>query len=113
VTNRKLEDITSKELYAFIGTIIATGQNCEKRLHLDDMWTGSKHCLQPFSGTAMSNKRYKSVFRFIRLDDTEKRQNHISAAKSKLEAVHSTFDQFSLACTRSYSSGCNLPADEG
>jgi len=100
--------MTSKELYAFIGVLIAI----EKRVRLDDMWTSSKHCLQPFSGAAMPKNRYKSGFRFIRLDDTEKKQNRISATKNKLEAIHSTFEKFSLACTENYSLGRNFPADE-
>jgi len=62
VANRKQEDITSKELYAFIGVLIATGRNRGRRLHLDDMWTSSKHCVQPFSGTAMSKNSTNQSF---------------------------------------------------
>jgi hypothetical protein len=43
----------------------------------------------------------------------KKKQNRLSATKNKLEAIHSTFDQFSLACTENYSSGCNFTTDEG
>lgn len=61
----------------------------------------------------MSKNRYKSVFRFIKFDDTETRQNRISATKNKYEAIVSTFDQFSVTCTENCSSCCNLTADEG
>jgi hypothetical protein len=34
--------IMSKELYAFIGFLIAVKQNHGKRLHLDKMWTSNE-----------------------------------------------------------------------
>jgi hypothetical protein len=60
----------------------------------------------------MSKDRYQSLFRFIRFDSTETRQNRINAMTERLEAFHSIFDQFSQACTENYSSGCNLTVDK-
>jgi hypothetical protein len=114
VANRKLEGYyIQRTIRIYWGSNFNGAKSREKRVHLDDMWTSCKQCLQPFSGTAMSRNRYKSVFQFIRLDDAEKKQNRISATKNKLEAIHSNFYQFSLTCTENYSSGCNLNTDEG
>jgi len=60
----------------------------------------------------MSKDRYQSLFRFLRFDNTETKQNRVSAMKEKLEAFHSIFDQFSQGCTENYSSDCNLTADK-
>jgi hypothetical protein len=44
----KWKNITPKELYAFIGILIALRQNHGKRLHLDKMWTSNVVFAQSF-----------------------------------------------------------------
>jgi len=93
-----------KELYAFIGILIAVGQNHGKRLYFDKMWTSNELFAQSFVTAVMSRYMYTSTFWFIRLDNT--------AVKDKLEAICSILDQFAEARNENYSPGCNLTIDE-
>jgi len=100
VKNRKLEGYYTQTTVCFNRDSNICREKLWVRLHLDKMWTNNKFFAQLLFTAAMSRVRFKLVYWFTRLGNTETRQKHKWATRDKLKAIHSIFDQFYEACMK-------------
>jgi len=73
------KNITSQELYAFLGVLICAGANNSNIDHINEMCKSSSF---PLYRATMGINRFKSILRFIRFDDFNTRQQRLLEDKS-------------------------------
>lgn len=111
-TNKNIPPITSNELYAFVGILLAAGKCHGRKLPLEELWTCDIPYRQPFFTAAMARDRFRYLLSNIRFDDRQTRDERIEQTQDKLAAIRTIFDQFSEACVANYSPGLNITVDE-
>lgn len=76
---RVWKNVTSREMYAFLGILIYTGANNSNTGHVSEMWKLSSY---PLYRATMGINRFKSILRFIRFDDFNTRQQRLREDKT-------------------------------
>lgn len=79
-TRKTWKPITSEELDAFLGVVLAAGVHHSNNEHVSEMW---KSEALPIYRAALSKDRFQAILRFIRFDDyqtREERRTHDKAA---------------------------------
>lgn len=76
------------------------------------MWTTNTLFKQPYFTAVLSRNRYKQIFRCIRFDDPETRQQRKEVSNDPLEAIRTIYDEFVSNCLDNYSPNTNVTVDE-
>ncbi|XP_071052904.1 uncharacterized protein [Onthophagus taurus] len=69
-SQRLWKPITIQEMYAFIGVLISSGVNNSNVDHTSEMWKSTSY---PLYRASMGVNRFRSIMRFIRFDNVDRR----------------------------------------
>ena len=104
---RVWKNVTSREMYAFLGILICAGANNSNTDHISEMWKSSSY---PLYRATMGINRFKSILRFIRFDDLNTRQRRLH--EDKAAPVRDLWNMLNANLCTMYRPTENLTIDE-
>lgn len=99
--------ITSEELDAFLGVVIAAGVHHSNNEHVSEMW---KSEALPIYRAALSKDRFQTILRFIRFDDCQTREER--RTHDKAAPIRVIWEKLNENLRKYYTPGDSLTIDE-
>ena len=99
----KANNVTEKEIYAYIGLLILFGLTNKNDISIELLWSDKSFVhFTPFASAAMSRERYQLISRYICFDDIDTRIHRESNKFHKMEAIFNLFKKNLLLIISSY-----------
>lgn len=99
--------VAIQEMCAFIGVLICSGANNSNVDHTSEMWKSTSY---PLYRASMGINRFRSIMRFIRFDDVNRRQTQVE--KDKAAPIRDIWTMFNSNLSNMYKPTANLTIDE-
>lgn len=110
--NKKWKKVTTAEMKAFMGILIAAGRLHQNDLNTHLLWDSEDTWSASFFKIAMSRERFKKIYDNWRFDDKATRNRRFQKSKNKLEPIRTIYDDFVERCVNNYNPGKHLTIDE-
>lgn len=104
---RKWTNVTTDEMYAYIGILIYAGAEKSNTVHIKDLFAQS---YIPFYRAVMSQYRFEQLSRFLRFDDSRTRLDRLRA--DKLAPIRQIWTSFQGNLATAFVPSLNLCIDE-
>lgn len=104
--------VTTNEIWAFIGILIAAGRNHQNHMSVATMWSSNRAWSIDFYRFGMSKNRFKDIYVVLRFDDVTTRPDRFKHSNDRLEPIRKIFDMFVQNCLHNYIAPRNLTIDE-
>lgn len=106
-SQRSWKPVTSQEIHAYIGILIASGVNNSNTDHTSEMWKSTSY---PLYRASMGINRFRYIWRFIRFDDVSTRQAR--SQNDKLAPISDLWTMLNANLAKMYKPTGNLTIDE-
>lgn len=106
-STRSWRPVTTQEIYAFMGVLIAAGVNNSNNDHTSEMWKSTSY---PLYRATMGLKRFRAISQFIRFDDANTRQAR--SQEDKAAPIRDIWAMLNANLSKIYKPTENLTIDE-
>lgn len=97
------------EIQAFIGLLYVAGAQRSSNVHINDLWS-VENLSSPFYSAVMSQNRFQILYRAIRFDDIETRQERCTT--DNLAPIRDLFEKFVQHSVQNYSVSAFITVDK-